>query len=153
MLPQALPSVRLPGENAHLFFQVFVTSENLILAMSFFRLPFVNTHLLVSMLTIVAGDFRYSQGNLHFKNATVQQHYGRTAEVSSSNCCVLCSRVCVTVNFVLNLSKLVGWLNGTCTTVWLVHVLHSLTLFTIRDFNRRIASTLKSDVVTSWLYV
>jgi hypothetical protein len=69
--------------------------------MSFFRLLFLNAHLLVIMLTVVAGDHIYVQeaigkeGRLHFKNAALQQRYGQTAEVSWSSCCARCHCVCL----------------------------------------------------------
>jgi hypothetical protein len=69
--------------------------------MSFFRPSFPNAHLLVIMLTFVAGDYTYVQetfgkeGRFHVKNATLQQHYGRTAEVSSSSYSALCYFLCL----------------------------------------------------------
>ena len=76
-------------------------SENLILkgqvvTMSLFRLTHFSARLLVILLAVVAADCAAVQekveeeGRLYFKNATLQQHYGRTAGVSLSNYCSLC---------------------------------------------------------------
>jgi len=64
--------------------------------MSLFRLALLKAYWLVIMLAVVAADDAYVQETIgkeerpHFKNATLQQHYGRTAGVSSSNYCDLC---------------------------------------------------------------
>jgi hypothetical protein len=78
-------------------------SENFIwkgqvVTMSLFRLTFLKAHWFVIMLAVavVAADDVYVQETIgkeerpHFKNATLQQHDGRRAGVSSSNCCALC---------------------------------------------------------------
>jgi len=76
-------------------------SENFILkgqviTMSLFRLTLLKAYWLVIMLAVVAADDAYVQETIgkeerpHFKNATLQLHYGRTAGVSSSNYCDLC---------------------------------------------------------------
>jgi hypothetical protein len=99
---QVLPAVTLTAdrEKTHLLFQLFMTrSENYILkgqvvTMSLFRLTFFKAHWLVTMLAVAAVDDAYVQETivkeerLNFKNATLQTHYGRTAGVSSSNCCL-----------------------------------------------------------------
>ena len=60
--------------------------------MSFFRPLFLNAHLLVIMLTVIAIG---KERRLHFKNAALQQRYGQTAEVSWSGCCARCHCVCL----------------------------------------------------------
>ena len=71
-------------------------SKGQVVTMSLFRLTFPKAHWLVIMLAAVAADDAYVQETigkderLHFKNATLQRHYGRTPGVSSSNCCALC---------------------------------------------------------------
>ena len=71
-----------------------------VFTMSLFGLTFLKAHWLVIMLAVVAADDAYIQETigkeerLNFKNATLQQHYGRTAGVSSSNCYALCFCLC-----------------------------------------------------------
>jgi len=95
-------TVTADRKKAHLLFHVFMTkSENFILerqvvTMSLFGLTFLKAHWLVIVLAVVAADDAAfvqetigKEERLHFKNATLQRHYGRTAGVSSSNCSTL----------------------------------------------------------------
>jgi hypothetical protein len=69
--------------------------------MSLVRLPFLNAYILVVIFTIIAGDHTYDQETsgegrgVYFENSTLQQHAGRTLEVSLTNCptldiCYIC---------------------------------------------------------------
>jgi hypothetical protein len=91
-------------------------SENFIVKarvvrMSFFRLIFLKAQWLVIMLAVVAADDVFEQETIgkeerfHFKNSTLQRHYGKTVGVSWPNCCVFVFP-CVATSFILNPWKL-----------------------------------------------
>jgi len=67
-----------------------------VVTMLLFRLTFLKAHWLLIMLAVVAAYDAFVQETIgkeetfHFKNATLQLHYGRTAGVSLSNYCDLC---------------------------------------------------------------
>jgi hypothetical protein len=86
-----------------------------VVTMSLFLLTFLKAHWLVIMLTVFAADDAYvvetigKEERLNFKNATLQLPYGRTAGVSSSNCCLNCcfnsgpgSSVCIATGYGLD---------------------------------------------------